>query len=194
MTNIPRGFWIGKKQGVCVVLNQFFKKLVTLFIFAIGVSGKLYACDECPHKSENHADAQSVVEVVPTEHALASKVEVAPELPQDKEQAVAALPVEVIEFVLTNKVEGREPQKILENFHNQDGKAYAFARLNAKEHAQVTFVWLYEGKEQARFTSNVQTSKRWRTFSSVQLKPGKWTAQLIAKGQVIAERDFVVSE
>lgn len=174
--------------------SQFFRKLVVLFIFMVGVSGKLYACDECPHKSENNSDAQSVSEVIPTDQALASKAEVTSEPLQDKEQAVATLPVEVVEFVLTNKVEGREPQKILESFQHRDGKAYAFARLNAKEHAQVTFVWLYEGKEHARFTSNVQTSKRWRTFSSVQLKPGKWTAQLVSKGQVIAERDFVVSE
>jgi hypothetical protein len=100
--------------------------------------------------------------------------------------------LEVTEFVLTTKVEGREPTAIVENFGKENGMAYAFARIHVKNHAQVTFVWFRDGKEQSRFTTNVHVAKRWRTYASTKLRPGTWKVQLLSNNEVLIERPFMV--
>ena len=100
--------------------------------------------------------------------------------------------IKVIEFVLANKVEGREPKEVVENFNRENGKGFAFAQLSADKHAQVAFVWFKDGKEYSRFTTNVHASKKWRTYSSTKLRPGNWKVQLMSGDQVLAERTFTV--
>lgn len=100
--------------------------------------------------------------------------------------------LEVLEFVLASKVEGREPQEIVDNFTTQD-RAFAFARLNVKDPGDVTFVWYRNGHEYTRFKSPVQASKKWRTFSSVTLRPGDWKVELVAdNGAVLSEKSFKI--
>ncbi len=118
------------------------------------------------------------------------------ELHQTMDAAVHEAPkssLEVIEFVLTDKVAEREPQRILDTFKQNEKKAFAFVRLKAPVQEQVIFVWLFEGSEYARVSSLVGVSERWRTYSSAQLKPGAWTVKLMAKDNVLAERHFTVS-
>ena len=111
-----------------------------------------------------------------------------------KANATAKAPLEILEFVLSNKVEGPEPQDNVESFSHENGSgmAYAFARLNVPTHAQVTFIWFKDGKEYNRFTTNVAAAKKWRTYSSTKLRSGNWKVQLVSNGQVLAERAFMV--
>lgn len=101
-------------------------------------------------------------------------------------------PVHVLEFVLSTQVEGREPKDIVENFEHANGMGYAFARLSAVKNSEITFVWRREGAVQSRFTTTVHASKKWRTFSSVKLRPGHWTVQLLLGQTVLAEKAFTV--
>lgn len=102
------------------------------------------------------------------------------------------LSVQVIDFVLTNKIEGREPKDMVEKFTHENAQGFAFARLSADKHAQITFIWLKDGREQSRFTTHVHASKRWRTYASTKLRPGNWKVQLLADNAVLAEREFIV--
>lgn len=99
--------------------------------------------------------------------------------------------INVVEFVLANQVESREP-KIVEAFSNQDERGFAFARLNVKNASEVTFVWSRNGHEVNRTTLPVHEAKKWRTFSSVKLRSGEWKVQLLANNQVLAEKNFSV--
>ncbi len=94
--------------------------------------------------------------------------------------------------MLTTKLEGREPKDNVGSFDLTNGKAHAFARLSAEKNTQVTFLWLREGKEQTRFTTNVHASQKWRTFSTVKLRSGNWKVQLLSDNQVLAEKAFTV--
>lgn len=108
------------------------------------------------------------------------------------ENAEIGGPVRVLEFVLSTQVEGREPKDIVENFEHANGMAYAFARLSALKNSEITFIWRREGTVQSRFTTTVHASKKWRTFSSVKLRPGHWTVQLLLGQTVLAEKAFTV--
>lgn len=99
---------------------------------------------------------------------------------------------EILEFVLASKIESREPKEIVENYPAASNNAYAFARLRAKQQAPITFVWIYEGKERARFTTQVQATQKWRTFATTKIRPGNWKVQLLSENKVLAERAFVV--
>lgn len=179
---------------------RFLLKSVIQLTFIFGLINTSFACDKHQHlEASDDGMKMSVSDngVVISDEGMTMSVSDSGVVISDEKKIASAeeksnLPVNVMQFVLTDKVEGREPQTILEKFNRNDGKAYAFARLNAKKHTQVTFIWLFEGKERARFTSNVHASKRWRTYSSVRLKPGKWAVRLVAKGEVLAERDFTV--
>jgi hypothetical protein len=98
----------------------------------------------------------------------------------------------VIEFVLTDKVEGREPKAVVESFKQEDGRAFAFARLSTQKQSQITFIWSREGREQNLFTTNVAASQKFRTFASTKLRPGHWKVQLVSGTEVLAEREFEV--
>lgn len=104
--------------------------------------------------------------------------------------------VKVLEFVLAHQIQEREPKEILENFTlsgAQGQTLYAYARLSAKKPTQISFVWFKEGKEYFHFKANVQPSQRWRTYSSITLKPGDWKVQLVSEShEVLAEHTFTV--
>jgi hypothetical protein len=135
--------------------------------------------------------APGVAQVAPADIAVA-----APKDEQNNHQEpilpVAHADIKVIEFVLTNKVEGRQPKDVVENFNSENGKGFAFAQLSTAKPAQVTFIWSKEGKEHSRFTTHVHAAKRWRTYSSAKLRPGHWKVQLVVGDQVLAERAFTV--
>jgi hypothetical protein len=108
-------------------------------------------------------------------------------------QSVAMHPdLQVLEFVLTDNVENREPKNIVDNFNKENKQGYAFARLSSLKQSDVTFIWLRNGKEQTRFTTSVHASKKWRTFSGVKLKTGDWTVRLVSGDKVIAEKTFTI--
>ena len=102
----------------------------------------------------------------------------------------------VRDFVLTNGIYEREPVNKTETFMTSDGTGYAFARINNEgAPSNVSFVWTYEGSQHASVDMTVGTSGSWRTWSSVNLKPGNWRVQLVAEdGRVIAERTFKVQD
>jgi hypothetical protein len=100
--------------------------------------------------------------------------------------------LEVLDFVLASKIEAREPHEVVESYPKTQDKAYAFARLRAQKHTQITFVWLCDGKERNRFTTQVHAAKKWRTFASTKIRPGQWKVQLLSGNQVLAERSFTV--
>ncbi len=108
------------------------------------------------------------------------------------ERAVNPGLVELIELVVTNKIESREPGEAVETFTADAGKAYAFARLAVKKPTQVTFIWRRSGHVHARITLNVQAAQKWRTYSSIQCRPGQWTVELLSGNEKLGERAFTV--
>ena len=118
--------------------------------------------------------------------------------------AVAQSSIVIRDFVLTRLVQGqsfldvgiyeREPVGTTETFASADGRGYAFARIaNDGSPTQISFVWYYGEEMHASIDMNIGTSSGWRTWSSVNLKPGNWRVKLQdASGAVIAERMFMV--
>jgi hypothetical protein len=98
------------------------------------------------------------------------------------------------DFVLTHGVLEREPVGSTEAFVVEDGRAYAFARINNEGNpTTVSFVWQYGNEQHAAIDMNVGTSSGWRTWSSVSLRPGNWQVQLVGSdGVVLAQRTFSV--
>ena len=152
----------------------------------------------CEHHQEaafeKRADANKIVQqqegVQQTRESLSVKDDTLPD--QQVKSQNQLLGVQVIDFVLTNKIEGREPKDIIEKFDHENLQGFAFARLSADKHAQITFIWFKDGREQSRFTTYVHASKRWRTYASTKLRPGNWKVQLVADKAVLAEREFIV--
>ena len=97
------------------------------------------------------------------------------------------------DFVLTHGIFEREPTGTTD-FASSDGRGYAFARIsNEGMPTQVSFVWYYGDEMHASIDMNVGTSGGWRTWSSVNLRPGNWRVKLQDQnGMVIAERSFTV--
>ncbi len=100
----------------------------------------------------------------------------------------------VRDFVLTNNVVGREPTNEAVSFTVQDQRAFAFARINnTGAPTAVNVVWHYEGTQHGSVWLNVGKSPMWRTWSSVNLKPGNWSVTLVdAGGSVLVQRSFIV--
>ena len=98
------------------------------------------------------------------------------------------------DFVLTHGIFEREPTGTTEKFATSDGRGYAFARIaNEGMPTQVSFVWYYGDEMHASIDMNIGTSGGWRTWSSVNLRPGNWRVKLQDQnGMVIAERSFTV--
>ena len=168
------------------------------------ILGKMDGMTEDRLESEivNLAEISEDVTILQPEPELVPEAKKSPAIAHE-EKAEASMPqtassqsthpdLEVTEFVLTTKVEGREPTTIVENFGKENGMAYAFARIHARNHAQVTFVWFRDGKEQSRFTTNVHVAKKWRTYASTKLRPGNWKVQLLSNNEVLIERPFMV--
>ena len=108
--------------------------------------------------------------------------------------AVAQSSIVIRDFVLTHGIYEREPVGTTETFASADGRGYAFARIaNDGSPTQISFVWYYGEEMHASIDMNIGTSSGWRTWSSVNLKPGNWRVKLQdASGAVIAERMFMV--
>jgi len=133
----------------------------------------------------------------PTQDQAAKQTEATEPQKQASDQASSTkvaenADVKVVDFVLASKIEAREPKDIVEGYTSEQDKAYAFARLNVKKHSQLTFVWLLDGKERNRFTTQVHAAKSWRTYASTKIRPGKWKVQLLLGNEVLAERAFTV--
>jgi hypothetical protein len=188
--------------------------MVTLLVCLLGFAGVSVACDKHKKDQANISESAKTNAESSENEAVADEFRVSDETPAGPSAKpsqvktvsteaennnshnipshVANADVQVIEFVLANKVEGRQPSEIVENFSKENGKGFAFAQLSASKHTQVTFVWIREGKEHSRFTTNVHASKKWRTYSSTKLRPGNWKVQLLAGDQILAERTFTV--
>jgi hypothetical protein len=108
--------------------------------------------------------------------------------------AAAEGSVVIRDFVLTHGIYEREPVGMTDSFMSSDGRGYAFARIsNDGSPTQISFVWYYGDEMHATIDMNVGTSGGWRTWSSVNLRPGNWHVKLQdSKGMVIAERSFSV--
>ncbi len=108
--------------------------------------------------------------------------------------AVAQNSIVIRDFILTHGIYEREPVGTTETFASSDGRGYAFARIaNDGDPTQISFVWYYGDEMHATIDMNIGTSSGWRTWSSVNLRPGNWRVKLQdAAGSVIAERSFMV--
>ncbi len=100
----------------------------------------------------------------------------------------------VRDFVLTNAIVGREPTDEASAFTVHDEKAFAFARINnTGTPTTVNVVWHHEGMQHGSVWLNVGRSPGWRTWSSVNLKPGNWSVSLVdAEGSILVRRSFTV--
>jgi len=118
----------------------------------------------------------------------------APTTTQDAMQEPAPAPLVIRDFVMTRGIEAREPADRTESFRTTDGQAYAFLRLaNDGPPTDLTVVWRYEGTVHGKVDLAVGSSPGWRTWSSVNLKPGDWAVEISnADGVVLAERHFTV--
>lgn len=135
--------------------------------------------------SDKHASSEKPVTMhQSTESTNAVKPEVA--------EKQASMDLEVVDFVLAGKVEAREPQGVVEAFGKENEYGFAFARLHAKAATEVTFVWYRNDKQVASFKQPIQASKKWRTYSSVKLRPGQWKVQLLTEDKVMAEKTFTI--
>ena len=100
--------------------------------------------------------------------------------------AMAAGELVIRDFVLTHGVYEREPVGTTDSFMVDDQKAFAFVRINNEgEPTRVKFVWRYFGEEHANIPMNVGQSSGWRTWSSVNLRPGDWSVQVVSDDGVI---------
>jgi hypothetical protein len=108
--------------------------------------------------------------------------------------ALADGSIVIRDFVLTNGIYEREPVGTTESFASSDELGYAFARIaNDGDPTQVSFVWYFGDEMHATIDMNIGTSSGWRTWSSVNLRPGNWQIKLKdASGTVIVERSFTV--
>jgi type II secretory pathway predicted ATPase ExeA len=102
--------------------------------------------------------------------------------------------VAVLDFVMAREVVNREPAGPTTTFSPQDGRAFAYAKINNPgAPTQVSFVWLYDDALYATVEMEVGPSVRWRTWSSAQLSLGAWRVQIVSPdGEVLAENAFTV--
>lgn len=108
--------------------------------------------------------------------------------------AQAAESMVIRDFVLTHGIYEREPVGTTQTFASSDERGYVFARIaNEGQPTQVNFVWYYGDEMHASIPMNIGTSSGWRTWSSVNLRPGNWKVNITDQnGMVIAERNFMV--
>jgi len=116
--------------------------------------------------------------------------------------SLAALPVMangsivVRSFVLSHGIHEREPISDTETFNVDDGKTFAFARIqNDGDPTMVSFVWERDNVEHATVPVSVGASSGWRTWSTAQLRSGNWRVKLVdAQGEVLLEKAFTVGD
>ena len=99
-------------------------------------------------------------------------------------------------MIFTTDVVDREPVDSVGTFTTANEQAFCHIRVvNNGKPKQVTFRWLYNGKEYFKFAANIGTSPSWRTYTSVIPKVGDWKVQIVNnKGEVLREREFTVSK
>jgi hypothetical protein len=148
-------------------------------------ASQLEAKAEIKTESESQKPMNSAV-VAPSKPAETAAI------PKEAVSELAKSDLEVVEFVLAQQIDAREPKNIVENFNKENQRGYAFARLSSPEIKDVTFIWFREGKEYSRYKTTVQAAKKWRTFSSVKLRPGHWKVQLVSNDAVLAEKAFTL--
>ncbi len=102
--------------------------------------------------------------------------------------------VVIRDFVLTHGIIDREPMGTTENFDIDDSRGFAFARLNNDgTPTNVSFVWEVDNQVHASIDMNIGTSSGWRTWSSVNLRPGNWRVKLMDEsGLMLAEKSFTI--
>ena len=102
---------------------------------------------------------------------------------------------EVIEFLLCEDVEDREPVNPKENFTTLDERVYAYARIhNTEEPVNLYFRWTHDGAVYANINLLTGVSEAWRTYSSVQILAGEWKVELVGKdNEVLATAEFMVT-
>jgi len=100
----------------------------------------------------------------------------------------------VSKMVLAKKVEDRNPVDVTQSFSVQDSQAWCFAKIyNSTDTATVHFVWYHDSDKHADVVSKVGVSPSWRTYSSVNLKPGDWRVELVDdQGNKLDEQSFSV--
>lgn len=108
--------------------------------------------------------------------------------------ALADGSIVVRNFVLSHGIQDREPISETESFNVDDGKAFAFARIqNTGDPTMVSFVWEYGDTTHATVPVSVGTSPGWRTWSTSKLRPGDWRVKLVdEQGEVLLEKAFTV--
>ena len=110
--------------------------------------------------------------------------------------ALAESSLVIRDFVMTHGVYEREPVGTTDSYTNDDGQAFAFVRINNEgDPTRVSFIWQYGDETHATINQTVGTSAGWRTWSSVNLKPGTWHVKVVsADGVTLAQRDFTVGD
>lgn len=102
---------------------------------------------------------------------------------------------EVIEFLLCEDVEDREPVNPKENFTTLDERVYAYARIhNTEEPVNLYFRWTHNGAVYAKINLLIGVSEAWRTYTSVQISEGEWKVELVTEDdEVLASTEFRVT-
>lgn len=102
----------------------------------------------------------------------------------------------VIEFSLCKDVVEREPIDVVSSFTMEDSKAWVFARIVNTEGIQtIFFKWFFNDELIAELNTKIGTSNNWRTYASVNLKPGFWRVELAdSNHNAFKEIRFNVSE
>ena len=110
--------------------------------------------------------------------------------------AMAGSSLVIRDFVLTHGIYEREPVGTTDSFSIDDGRGYAFVRIaNDGAPTTVSFVWMHAGETHANVDMNIGTSSGWRTWSSVNLKPGQWRVDVKSSdGTILAQRSFMVED
>ncbi|MCA1801709.1 MAG: DUF2914 domain-containing protein [Rhodothermaceae bacterium] len=103
--------------------------------------------------------------------------------------------LEVIEFLLCEGVDDREPVNPKENFTTLDERVYAYARIhNTEEPVNLNFRWSHDGAVYANIYLLIGVSDSWRTYSSVQILAGEWKVELVGEDdEVLASAEFSVT-
>lgn len=102
---------------------------------------------------------------------------------------------EVIEFLLCEDVEEREPVNPKENFTTLDERVYAYARIqNTEEPVNLYFRWTHNGAVYANINLLIGVSEAWRTYTSVLVSEGEWKVELVGEDdEVLASAEFRVT-
>ena len=99
-------------------------------------------------------------------------------------------------MVISKDVVDREPVGVGDFFSAATEKVYCFLEAaDIETDMQVSIVWYWSNQEMARVTLPIQTSRRWRTYSSKKLVglKGNWRAELQdSSGIVHNSVNFVV--